>query len=111
MATAADKVDIKIINSQINSNQAKGGSGGFFYMPITSLDSTVTVDNCGIASNKALIDGGVFYIGGAATSSKILKMTNLVKLENQVTTNGNGAVAFIQGLYSEILVENPTQPS
>jgi len=111
LATAANKVDLTITNGIINTNRAKGGSGGFFYMPVTSLDSTVIIETSTLSSNVALNDGGIFYIGGASTALKTLKMTNIAKLDTQVTTNGNGGVAYISGLSSDILVENtPSLP-
>jgi len=111
LATAANKVDLTITNGIINTNKAKGGSGGFFYMPVTSLDSTVNIATSTFSANSALNDGGIFYIGGASTALKTLKMINIAKLDTQVTTNGNGGVAYISGLYSEILVENtPSLP-
>ena len=67
-----------ITNSVITSNKAKGGSGGFFYMPVTSLDSTIVISSTTFGANLALNDGGIFYIAGAATAKKILKMSNLV---------------------------------
>jgi hypothetical protein len=106
LATAADKVDFKITNGIINTNKAKGGSGGFLYMPPTSLDSSIIIDASTFISNLALTDGGIFYMAGAPTALKSLKLTNLVKLDTQVTTNGNGGVAYISGLSSDILVEN-----
>ncbi len=75
-------------------------------MPVTSLDSKVVIDTSTFTSNLALTDGGIFYMAGASTALKTLKMTNLAKLDTQVTTNGNGGVAYISGGYSEILVEN-----
>lgn len=111
MATAANKVDLTITNGIITTNKAKGGSGGFFYMPVTSLDSTVNIATSTFSANSALNDGGIFYIGGASTALKTLKMINIAKLDTQVTTNGNGAVAYISGLSSDILVENtPSLP-
>lgn len=57
-------------------------------------------------------DGGIFYLAGTSTAKKVLKMTNLINLDSQVTTNGNGGVAYISGFSSDILVENtPTQPA
>jgi hypothetical protein len=68
-------------------------------MPSTSLDSTVVITSSTLTSNQALTDGGIFYIGGVLLNAKkTLKMLNLVKLESQLTTNGNGGVAYIQGI-------------
>ena len=78
LATAANQVDLTIKTSTVKSNKASGGSGGFFYMPVTSLDSTVTADTVTFVSNMALNDGGIFYIAGASTALKALKLINLV---------------------------------
>ncbi len=60
----------------------------------------------------AFNDGGIFYLAGTSLANKVLKLTNIPALDTQVTTNGNGGVAYISGFSSDILVENtPNQPA
>ena len=82
LATAADRVDVKITKTLINSNKAKAGNGGFMYMPVTSLSSDVIIDSSELTSNSASVDGGVFYMAGAPTAIKFLKLTSLGKMDN-----------------------------
>ena len=81
-ATAADRVDVKITNGVINSNKSKAGHGGVMYMPVTSLSSDVIIDSSELTANLASVDGGVFYMAGAPTAIKFLKLTNLGKIDN-----------------------------
>jgi hypothetical protein len=106
---AADQVDITVTSCIINTNYAKGGHGGFAYIPLTSTTSLVTVTSTTITSSDALNNGGLFYIGGL--DHKILKLYDNPSISNSKANKGSGGIAHIEALSSYIEVKYSVVPS